>query len=419
MTRFIPFVTSILLALLSQASAGELPRVEPKAVGLAEKALDEVQPGLTKLIADNKLAGAVVVVARHGKVAYVATVGYRDVAKKVPMTEDTIFAIASMTKPIICVAAMMLVEEGKLNLDDPVDKYLPELKNLRVLGNAKDDTAAALATVPVKGTMLARHLFAHTSGFSYGFTMTGTETERRMVRAYSKANLSGRGLKTIAELPAELAKLPLAHEPGEGWTYGLSHDVLGRVIEVVSSQSLDQFLNDRIFKPLDMTDTSFLVPESERDRTATIYTTGSGAAGPLTALPRNFGSATYFSGGGGLFSTARDYSRFAQMLLNGGDLEGKRLIKRDTLTLMTSNQIGNHMVFGILKYGLGFGLVNLPTPGDGKPVLDSYFWAGAYSTNFWIDPKRDIFGIVMTQVVPLTQSAEQLVHKAVNKAAQN
>jgi CubicO group peptidase (beta-lactamase class C family) len=288
-----------------------------------------------------------------------------------------------------------------------------------VLGNPKDDTADALATVPATGTMLVRHLFAHTAGFSYGFAMTGTETERRMIRAYSKANLGGRGLKTISELPSELAKLPLAHEPGEGWTYGMSHDVLGQVIEVVSGLPLDQFLNDKIFVPLDMTDTSFLVAEAKRDRLATTYTTGSGAGGPLTPLPRTFGSATYFSGGGGLFSTARDYSRFAQMLLNRGELDGKRLIKPDTLTLMTSNQIGNHMVFGILKYGLGFGLVNVPAPGSGKPVLDSYFWAGAYSTNFWVDPHRDIFGIVMTQVVPITQSAEQLVHKAVNKAAQN
>ena len=242
MTRTVPFVTSIIMLVVScRLPAADLPRVEPKAVRLSEKALDVVQPGLTKLIADNRIAGAVVVVARHGKVAYFTTVGYRDLAKKVPMTEDTIFAIASMTKPITCVAAMMLVEEGKLNLDDPVDKFVPALNNLRALGNAKDDTAEALATVPVKGRMLVRHLFAHTAGFSYGFAMTGTETERRMIRAYSKANLLGGRLKTISELPAELAKLPLAHEPGEGWTYGLSHDVLGRVIEVASGQPLDQF----------------------------------------------------------------------------------------------------------------------------------------------------------------------------------
>jgi CubicO group peptidase (beta-lactamase class C family) len=419
MRRILPFVTSILLVVSTRVPAAELPRVEPKAVGLSEKKLDDIKPGLTKLVDEHKIAGAVVMVARHGKVAYVATAGYRDLANKAPMTEDTIFAIASMSKPITCVAAIMLVEQGKLSLDDPVDKYVPALKNLRVLGDAKDDTAAALATVPARQTMLVLHLFAHTSGFSYGFPMTGTEMERRMMRAYSKANLSGARLGTISELPVELAKLPLAHEPGEDWTYGMSTDVLGRVIEVVSGQPLDQFLNDRIFVPLNMTDTSFFVPKDKRDRMATIYTTGSGAGGTLTALPRTFGSATYFSGGGGLFSTARDYSRFTQMLLNSGELEGKRFIKRDTLTLMTSSQIGKHMVFGILKYGLGFGLINVPAPGAAKPILDSYFWAGAYSTNFWVDPKRDIFGLVMTQVVPVTQSAEQLLHQAVNSAVEN
>lgn len=236
MRRVGPFVLSILLVVSSPVPAGELPRAEPKSVGLSAQTLNEVQSGLAKLVTDHKIAGAVVVVSRHGKIAYVATAGFRDLEKKVPMTEDTIFAIASMTKPITCTAAMMLVEEGKLNLDDPVDKYVPEIKNLSVLGNAKDDTAAAFATVPVKGTMLVRHLFAHTAGFSYGFALTGTETERRMIRAYSKADLLGARLKTISELPGELAKLPLAHEPGEGWTYGMSHDLLGRVIEVASGR---------------------------------------------------------------------------------------------------------------------------------------------------------------------------------------
>src|SRR5262249_34282558 len=162
------------------------------------------------------------------------------------------------------------------------------------------------------------------------------------------------------------------------WTYGLSHDVLGRVIEVVSGQTLDQFMRERIFVPLDMTDTSFQVPEPKRERVATIYTSGGGGGSSLTAQPQSFGSATYFSAGGGLFSNARDYSRFAQMLLNGGQLEGKRLIKSESLALMTSNQIGKHSAFGLLKYGLGFGLMNAPGT-DGKPGLDYYFWGGAYS----------------------------------------
>jgi CubicO group peptidase (beta-lactamase class C family) len=416
--RNVGIVTSIVLVVSSGIAADELPRVQPKEVGLSEKALDDVKPGLERLIADNKIAGAVVVVARHGKLAHIEAVGYRDLASKAPMTDDTIFAIASMTKPITCIAAMLLVEEGKLSLDDPVEKFVPAFKNLGVLGDPKDDTAAALATVPVKRTMLVRHLFAHTSGLSYGVAMTGSETERRIIRAYSQAKLAEGKLKTISELPAELCRLPLAHEPGEGWTYGLSHDVLGYLIEAVSGQTLDQFLRDRIFAPLDMRDTFFFVPESKRDRVATVYATGEPPSGPLTARPRTFGSATYFSGGGGLFSTARDYSRFSQMLLNGGEFEGKRFVKRDTLTLMTSNQIGDQQAFGVMKYGLGFGLMFQPAAGAAEPVLDSFFWAGAYSTNFWVDPRRDIIGVVMTQVVPVTRDT-QIVRDVVNKSVEN
>jgi CubicO group peptidase (beta-lactamase class C family) len=204
MRRVIPFVIPILLAASFAAQADELPRAKPTEVGLSEKMPDEMQSSLKDFVDDGKIAGAVVAVARHGKVAHIGTVGYRDLASKSPMTEDTIFAIASMTKPITCVAAMMLVEEGKLRLDDPVEKFVPAMKGLRVLGDAKEDTDAALATVPARRTMLVRHLFAHTSGLSYGFVMTGSETERRMVRAYSKADLMGSRFKSISELPAEL-----------------------------------------------------------------------------------------------------------------------------------------------------------------------------------------------------------------------
>jgi CubicO group peptidase (beta-lactamase class C family) len=168
-----------------------------------------------------------------------------------------------------------------------------------------------------------------------------------------------------------------------------------------------------------MTDTSFSVPLAKRDRVATVYTSGGRAGSALTAMPRAFGSPTYFSGGGGLFSTARDYTRFAQMLSNGGELDGKRLIKPESVALMTSNQIGKHMVFGLLKYGLGFGLVNAPGAEDGKPGLDYYFWSGAYSTAFWVDPRRDVIGVLMTQVLPFNLEFERSIHQAVNKAVEN
>ena len=332
--------------------AGELARTDPHAVKLSAQKLDTLKPALQKLVDDGKIPGAVALVARHGKVAFVTSVGYRDLAAKTPMTEDTIFAIASMSKPITCVAVMTLVEQGKLGLDDPVAKYLPELKDLRVLGDAKDDQGDTIATVPAKRPVTVRDLLSHTSGFSYGGFMSNNA---RLDRTYMVAGAIGRRARTIAELVERLGKVALAHQPGEGWTYGFSHDVLGRLIEVVSGQGFDAYLQDHIFKPLDMHDTTFLVPESKRDRLATIYRAD--AAGKLSEVPKNYGSATYFSGGGGLFSTVRDYTRFAQMLGNGGELEGTRILKSETIDQMTTNQIGKHFALGVMKYGLGFGLV--------------------------------------------------------------
>jgi CubicO group peptidase (beta-lactamase class C family) len=415
MTRLVPLAAIIPLIPLSAALAGELPKAEPKEVGLSAEKLDAIKPALQKLVDDGKIPGGVVLVARHGKVAYAAAFGYRVLADKTPMTEDTIFRIASMTKPITCVATMTLVEQGKLALDDPVEKYLPELKDLRVLGDAKDDTAEDLATVPARRSITIRDLLAHTSGISYGAFLTNNE---RLGKGYERARVQARDMKTIAEQVARLAKAPLAHHPGEGWTYGLSHDVLGRVIEVVSGESFDKFLQERIFAPLDMRDTSFFVPEGKRDRVATAYRAGDDGA--LTALPKDYGSETFFSGGGGLDSTARDYARFAQMLLGGGELDGTRILKRETVAEMTTNQIGEHSALGLFKYGLGFGLMMAPEPGGNKPVVSRYFWLGYYSTQFWIDPRHDLVAVLMTQVLPTNHGdANEVFRKAVDAAIED
>jgi CubicO group peptidase (beta-lactamase class C family) len=388
-------VVVVLMRVPVVAMAAELPRAEPGEVGLSAAKLAELTPELQKLVDQGKMPGGVVLVARHGKVVHLAAFGYRDLASKTPMTDDTIFAIASMTKPITCIALMTLVEEGKIGLDDPVSKYLPELAGLRVLGDAKDDTPTEIATVPAKRPVTIRDLLSHTSGFAYGGFLS---FDVRLGRSYTRARVQEAGMKTIAEQVERLAKVPLAHQPGDGWTYGLSHDVLGRVIEVVSGQSFDAFLKERIFTPLDLRDTSFLVPESKRDRVATIYR--GGLLGSLNPLPRNFGSATFFSGGGGLLSTARDYSRFAQMLASRGELGGVRIVKPETIALMTTNQIGDRKALGLFQYGLGFGLEMTPGRDGGKPVLNRYFWGGLFSTNFWVDPRHDLVALVMTQVVP-------------------
>ncbi len=404
-------ITSLVLFVTAFAQAGELPRAQPDAVGLSPGKLDRLQPALQKLVDDGKIPGGVDVVARRGKVAYVASFGYRNLESKEPMTEDTIFAIASMTKPITCVGVMRLVEQGKIGLDDPVSKYLPELNDLRVLGDPKDDNENEIATVPAKRAITVRDLLAHTSGFSYGRFLTNND---RLGKSYARAGVQGHRLKTIAEQVEHLGKAALAHQPGERWTYGLSHDVLGRLIEVVSGQRFDAYLHEHIFTLLDMHDTFFSVPEAKRYRKATIYRANE--QGALTPLLANYGSATFFSGGGGLFSTARDYTRFAQMLLNGGTLDGARILKPETIALMTTNQIGDHSAFG-MKYGLGFGLFLTKAPHKDRPVLGRYFWGGLYSTNFWIDPRNELLALIMTQVLPTNHGGAEGVFRQVVDAA--
>jgi CubicO group peptidase (beta-lactamase class C family) len=397
--------------------AGELPRVESGAVGMSASKLDEVKPTFRKLVDRGQIAGGVALVARHGKVVLVDAFGERDRASHAPMLEDTIFAVASMTKPITCVAAMTLVEQGKLGLDDPVAKYLPELAGLRVLGDPKDDKDGVLATVPLARPITIRHLFSHTSGFAYGGVLSA---DVRLGKAYEDAGVQDRRvLKTIADQVERLAKAPLGHQPSERWTYGLSHDVLGRVIEVVSGRTLAKYLDETIFKPLDMRDTSFLVPEAKRDRVATIYQTGL-LGGPLVARPRYFGSETFFSGGGGLFSTARDYVRFAQMLLNGGELEGTRILKPESLAAMTTNQIGDLNALMIYKYGLGFGLEMKPGATPDRPELSSFFWAGFFSTNFWVDPKKDLIAVMLTQVLPTNHgNPQRVLRQAIDRSIED
>ena len=329
------------------------------------------------------------------------------------MREDSIFAIASMTKPITCVAAMTLVEQGKIGLDDPVAKYLPELAGVRVLGDAKDDTPDGPSTVPLARPILVRHLFSHTSGFAYGGILSA---DLRLGKAYEKAGVQDRSLKDLAEQVARLATVPLAHQPGERWTYGLSHDVLGRVIEVASGKPLDQYFKETILDPLDMDDTSFSVAPAKRDRVATIYRTGL-LGGPLVPLPHYYGSETFFSGGGGLFSTARDYARFGQMLAGGGTLEGVKILEADSIALMTTNQIGEMNALGLFKYGLGFGLEMGQAPEGGKPELSTYFWAGFFSTNFWVDPKKDLVAVILTQVVPTNHgNAQRVLRRGIDRA---
>jgi CubicO group peptidase (beta-lactamase class C family) len=322
---------------------------------------------------------------------------------------------------------MMLVEQGKLGLDDPVERYLPELKDMRVLGDPKDDKGDEIATVPARRPITVRHLLAHTAGFAYASRSPDPRLKRSYapVEALEESPGVWRESTTIADLVGRLGKVALAHQPGDAWTYGLSHDVLGRLIEVISSQRFDRYLEEHILRPLAMRDTSFLVPEPKQGRVATIYRVADGEQ--LAPLPSYYGSATFFSGGGGLFSTARDYTRFAQMLLQEGTLDGQRIIRPDTLRAMTTNQVGEMatVIAGVptisgMRYGLGFGLEPASGPSGATPVPARYFWGGAFSTRFWVDPQHQVVALILTQVLPFNHGdAFGVFRQAVDAAIEN
>jgi CubicO group peptidase (beta-lactamase class C family) len=401
--RWLLLAPLVHLLLGAAGRADDLPRDRPEDVGLSADGLKRLGERFRKAVADGQIAGAVVLVARQGKVAHLETVGMADVEAKSLMGRRTVFRIASMSKPVTSVAALMLVEAGKLKLDDPVSKYLPEFKGQQVLVPGKSDRTDDYRLVPAEREMTVRDLLRHTSGLIYP-----GGGPKALTALYKKAHINP-GFDATEERLADnvrrLARLPLAHQPGERFTYGLSTDVLGRVVEVVSGQSLEEFFRERIFRPLRMNETGFLPAKDQSARVATLYRTVNGKlvradkSGPVYA-----GSASYFSGGAGLFSTADDYARFLQMLLNGGELDGVRLLKAETVKEMTRNQIGDLTIdlAGVHgdAFGLGFGVVTPRSRGKTPMSVGSYSWAGAFYTYFWVDPRERLFGVMMTQAFP-------------------
>jgi CubicO group peptidase (beta-lactamase class C family) len=384
----------ILAALATPAASQDAPR--PR--GFTKDGLTTVRDVIRSAIDKGTIPGAVALVLRDGKPALFEALGQADDGR--PMTKDAIFRIASMTKPVTSVAVMMLVDEDKLKLDDPVTRFLPEFADLKVIDAKTGETAAPKRAVTV------RDLLAHTSGIAYGFS-----APERLRKSYADiAEGVGPLDPTLEENVKRLAKIPLAHQPGEAWTYGLNTDVLGRVVEVASGKPLDRFFFDRIFGQLKMADTGFFVPKEKQARLVALYkpdgkkvakvTEDPFPAGALTVSPKRvLGEQKYHSGGGGLVSTAADYGRFLQMLLNGGELGGVRLLKAESVREMTRNQIGKlDLPFGVHgdKFGLGFGVTTKP----GVPSVGSYSWAGAFHTFFWVDPEKKLAGIVMTQLHP-------------------
>ncbi|CAA9272937.1 MAG: Beta-lactamase class C-like and penicillin binding proteins (PBPs) superfamily [uncultured Cytophagales bacterium] len=379
-----------------------LQEAGPEAAGFSAERLGRMDRVIQEYVDQKRIPGAVALVARHGKIIYYKGFGQDDVDAKTPLKRDAIFRVASQTKAVTSVAVMMLFEEGRFLLDDPVSKYLPAFKSPKVLDkfNEKD---SSYTTVPAKSEITIRQLLTHTSGISYAGI--GTKEANAI---YAKAKVpSGIGTPNakLADAMNMLGGLPLVHQPGEKWSYGLNTDVLGYLVEVLSGTTLDAFFRTRIFEPLGMKDTYFYLPKDRHNRLTALYTEKEDksyqkrqAQGSQTPdYPKQAG--TYYSGGAGLSSTAYDYAVFLQMLLNGGEYNGKRLLSPATVRMMTSNQIGE-LSLGLKKFGLGFGLVT-EREAARMPVSEGSFeWGGIFGTTYWADPREGVVAMLYTQKFP-------------------
>jgi len=410
------------LFLAAAAAAQDLPTAKPESVGLSSERLERISKAVQKDIDDKRIAGAVTLVLRRGQVAWFKAQGMQDREAAKPMRPDSIFRICSMSKPITSVAVMMLYEEGRFLLEDPVSKYLPEFKNMKVYVKPAEGQPY---TIPATHEITIRDLLRHTSGITYNW-------QGDLGPMYTAANVAHGLLPydgTIADSVQHLAKLPLLFNPGERWEYSLGVDVLGRLVEVVSGMPFDQFLRTRIFDPLGMKDTYFFPPENKLDRLATAYTYyPDKGLSRFPDTPITEGSFTYsadypyrgakklFSGGAGLNSTAADYARFSEMMLEGGKLDNVRLLSRKSVELMTHDQLGK--IAPDQAFGLGFGIEGMKSPLKELGTPGAFNWGGFFYTAFSVDPKEQMIVIFMGQLyptgdLPLDRQVHELAYQAI------
>ena len=404
--------------------AAELPTATPEEVGVSSERLERITEIGQSMVDEGQVAGIITQIARHGKIIHTDVIGARGLEDSRPLEEDALFRIYSMTKPITAVAAMMLYEEGKFHLRDPVSKFVPELKDLKVLKDGR--------YVPAENEMTMHHLLTHTAGLSYGFSDDNpVDLAYRAAAAFETPDLDA-----FAE---RLATLPLLYEPGFRWHYSVAVDVTGLVVERISGMSFDEFLRTRIFEPLDMHDTFFSVPEDKRDRFLPNHIWDQETNAMVVFESPGFDPGapdlTFFSGGGGLISTTRDYMRFSEMVRNGGELDGVRLLSPKTIDFMrqdhlpaTSSEVREGtrpaVAFGQSASGFGFGLgFGVITDPRGIAVLGSegeYFWGGAAGTAFWIDPVEEIVVIAMIQLMsspwPLREDLRVGIYQALEES---
>jgi CubicO group peptidase (beta-lactamase class C family) len=369
--------------------------------GMSDERLARIDQMLKLAIENREIPGAVALVARNGKIVYHKAFGWADQETGRELKQDDIFRIASQSKAITSTAVMMLWEEGKFRLDDPISKYIPEFKDPRVLDsfNEKD---SSYTTVPADREITIRHLLTHTSGIGYGM-IDGDERFRKIYQKAGITDLYTTGPVTIQENVRKLARLPLHHHPGDRYTYSEGLDVLGYFIELMSGMPFDQFLRTRIFDPLGMDDTWFYLPPSKKERLVPVQVLEEGkwVRYPTTFYDPDYpikGAQTFFSGGAGLSSTARDYAAFLQMYLNNGELNGIRILSRTTVQLIMTNQIGDLHVNDGVYYGLAFGLINEQGAAlGGQGSKGTFEWGGYFNTQYFADPEEQLIGILMKQ----------------------
>ncbi len=402
--RIVVFTIFIVLLGYTSSPAQILPVVKPEAVGLSTERLKRIDQMVKDLVESNGIPGAVVLIVRNGKIAHHQAYGYSDLDSKKQMQRDNIFRIASQSKAIASLAAMLLWEEGKFLLDEPVSKYIPEFKNPSVLKafNAAD---SSYTSEPAGKEITIRHLLTHTSGIDYA--AIGSNEFKAI---YAKAGVPsgiGNDSDVVGDKIKILARLPLKHTPGERWTYGLNIDVIGYLVELWSGMPFDQFLKKRIFDPLGMNDTWFYLPKDKQDRLVTLYSDQGGKLSRQIApvydnvnpdYPKMNGK--YFSGGAGLSSTVEDYAKFLQLFLNKGQYNGVRVISRKTVELMLTNQL--HMP-DTNPFGLAFGLETEQNDYRSVESLGTFSWGGAFNTHYWADPKEQLIGIIYTNMYNSSQ----------------
>jgi len=383
------------------------PAATPESVGLSSERLQRLRAVMQQYVDEGRIAGVVTYVARNGRVAQLEAVGKSDVEANLPMKKDTIFRVASQSKAFTSVAAMMLVEDGKLGLADPVSRYIPAFKKTTVALPPPPGAVpgSPVTVVPAKREITVRDLLTHTAGISYGDGPAAAQWKAAGIQGWYFADRN----EPVSAVVERMASLPMDAQPGEKYVYGYNTDILGVVVEKASGTTLAEFFQKRITGPLGLADTQFYLPPAQKDRLAAVYAAKDGKI--ERATDPKFGQGHYvegprvaYAGGAGLLSTARDYGRFLQMLLNGGEIEGVRLLSPKTVELMTVNHVGSLFSEGNLGFGLGFDVTEDLGKAGRHGSVGAFGWGGAYHTTYWVDPQEKLVVALMTQLLPAGDS---------------